>query len=582
MIRLPRIPSIPAEWRVRKMARSLSVLYGGLVCWMTLQTVNNLVSGEWGPGIPLAAFCAVSAASVLLLKCCESKACLYEAIEATIWCASSFMFNYILLLSDDPIYRHRGLMFNVLIPLLVPIMIAMRFYTFLVYAAWATCLNVATPYAISYMYGEDIPFRVQVFAIIAFGACLGVNFWQNSALLDLYAAETSLSFEKRCMESLTSMTCDATCWIAADKSTVKACDRRLDDLFGTDMTDKVLTDYIASEEETARFARTIGNKCENDDMPVTLLPINMRTEDNETLRLELYVVNHYVSAYESALSERSYFIGVRRVVQHTVSASAQNDDFPDASSLDSFDVLEEPRSPAQDAQETIAAVAPDERLSAQVSVRSGSIRSVPRTTGTGRVFKTTSLFEIKQLVGREHWCIRPADVKLCPDQVLGNGSFGVVVKGHFQGATVAVKLPHVRAGNSTALKQLANELRILRRAHHPNLVQFYGAIIDTQSNRVGLVLELASGVCLDAFTFSENEQEGILQRLDAMHDIANALAYLHSRVPVVVHGDLKPSNIFVAYRDAFVQAKLIDFGLSRVLTSGASRLGGTMRGWHQK
>jgi hypothetical protein len=72
-------------------------------------------------------------------------------------------------------------------------------------------------------------------------------------------------------------------------------------------------------------------------------------------------------------------------------------------------------------------------------------------------------------------------------------------------------------------------------------------------------------------------------------DVVNALRYMHSRMPAVVHGDLKSSNVIVeelAVRpsgtdatddDAAFCAKLLDFGLSRLLTRSAQPLGGTKR-----
>jgi len=61
-----------------------------------------------------------------------------------------------------------------------------------------------------------------------------------------------------------------------------------------------------------------------------------------------------------------------------------------------------------------------------------------------------------------------------------------------------------------------------------------------------------------------------------MRDVASALRYLHSRTPKVVHGDLKSGNIFVESCRELPIAKLLDFGLSRLLTRNAKPLGGTL------
>merc|ERR1712039_917889 len=72
-------------------------------------------------------------------------------------------------------------------------------------------------------------------------------------------------------------------------------------------------------------------------------------------------------------------------------------------------------------------------------------------------------------------------------------------------------------------------------------------------------------------------------QLKMVLDISCALWYLHALQPVIVHGDLKPSNLMVELRVDGVgssivpHVKLIDFGLSRVLSRRAAALGGTFK-----
>jgi len=64
-------------------------------------------------------------------------------------------------------------------------------------------------------------------------------------------------------------------------------------------------------------------------------------------------------------------------------------------------------------------------------------------------------------------------------------------------------------------------------------------------------------------------------RFTLLMGICRALQYLHRHEPVIVHGDLKPNNIVVEIRGKKVNAKLLDFGLWRVLKHRAKPLGGT-------
>jgi len=223
--------------------------------------------------------------------------------------------------------------------------------------------------------------------------------------------------------------------------------------------------------------------------------------------------------------------------------------------------------------------------------------SLPSTTESGRAFsmnngRITKVFmeELATIGGREQWLIRPDEITLVPGQQLGEGSFGRVFLARYQGIHVAVKVPKIRTkklSDNSHLVELCNELRVLRRVRHPNIVLFYGAALDDQNFDMALVIEFVDGLSLRSFVrsgrrddgdSSGSEPPGALQRSQVLVDVACALEYLHSRTPHIAHGDLKDNNVFVeAVRTrAKVRAKLLDFGLSRVLTRHAQPMGGTL------
>jgi len=180
----------------------------------------------------------------------------------------------------------------------------------------------------------------------------------------------------------------------------------------------------------------------------------------------------------------------------------------------------------------------------------------------------------------EHWHISASEVQLLPD-VVGQGGFGIVRRAIFCGMLVAVKSPleSMKSRCAGKLADLCNELRVLRYLKHPNIVATHGAIIDPQSLYVSLILEYIRGVTLAKFINKDSDDAsspGIEERYVIMVGICRALTYMHSRSPRIVHGDLKSSNIMVEVSDSGVQAKLLDFGLSRVVTRGTAPLGGTI------
>ncbi|CAK0840988.1 unnamed protein product [Prorocentrum cordatum] len=224
---------------------------------------------------------------------------------------------------------------------------------------------------------------------------------------------------------------------------------------------------------------------------------------------------------------------------------------------------------------------------------------VPSTTDSGHAFNSAVSMEpgdlqhIAQIGAREQWLVAAGELEIEAARVLGAGSFGVVFSGCYQGTPVAVKMRKTRSGlNSPAqLLQLCNELRILRRLRHPNIVFLYGACLDTNHGDLALVLELVDGVQLRHFIWSGSspdsgraspmDQRGPSDaaRSQVLLDMSCALRYLHTRTPRIVHGDLKDTNVLVEPSRAPCshRAKLLDFGLARVCTRHARVLGGTLR-----
>mmetsp|Transcript_154988 Transcript_154988/g.496761 ORF Transcript_154988/g.496761 Transcript_154988/m.496761 type:complete len:2043 (-) Transcript_154988:113-6241(-) len=199
------------------------------------------------------------------------------------------------------------------------------------------------------------------------------------------------------------------------------------------------------------------------------------------------------------------------------------------------------------------------------------------------IMKAESLRNIQRQGSKESWLLNPTRVQVDADAAtVGEGGFGTVVKGTLYGAVVALKLPKTSNGEIhseliNAANSLSNELRVLRHVWHPNIVRFYGSCIDPGSAGMVIVLEMIEGVQLDTFACDDDTRElNPRGKHQLLLDIASALRYLHAQKPVIVHGDLKGSNILVELWLSGPRAKLLDFGLSRLLTKKANPLGGTV------
>jgi len=229
--------------------------------------------------------------------------------------------------------------------------------------------------------------------------------------------------------------------------------------------------------------------------------------------------------------------------------------------------------------------------------------SVPSTTQSARRFiphdKTditpAFLRDLASIGEKEQWLISREELSFEPGRLLGEGGYGKVFLGRYQGISVAIKVPTTRGrtfSNKLHVAELCNELRILRKLRHPNIVFMYGACLDEQGCNVALILELVKGCSLEKFVLrgqlrSEKGNPARdaagppseVDRLQVLVDVTCALRYLHSRTPHVAHGDLKDRNVFVEPRvdDRVVPtAKLLDFGLARLRTRHAPPMGGTL------
>ncbi|KAH9602519.1 hypothetical protein KSS87_004411 [Heliosperma pusillum] len=124
----------------------------------------------------------------------------------------------------------------------------------------------------------------------------------------------------------------------------------------------------------------------------------------------------------------------------------------------------------------------------------------------------------------------------------------------WQGTEVAVKmLGDEVLMDEDRVEAFRDELALLQKIRHPNVVQFLGAVTQSSPMMIG-----------DLCTFLK--RKGALKPLIAVKfalDIARGMNYLHENKPeAIIHRDLEPSNIL---RDDSGHLKVADFGLSKLL-----------------
>lgn len=156
---------------------------------------------------------------------------------------------------------------------------------------------------------------------------------------------------------------------------------------------------------------------------------------------------------------------------------------------------------------------------------------------------------------------------LAADRVIGRGAFGVVYRGTYESAPVAVKV--LDLGRRQGVREFEAEVATLSKLRHPNIIRLVGHAYGVQGKRA-LIYELAAnGSARDQLDGGRGTSALTLaQRRRIMADIACGMIYLQTafeRQPIF-HLDLKSTNVLL---DARMGAKISDFGMNMIVPAAA-------------
>ena len=149
------------------------------------------------------------------------------------------------------------------------------------------------------------------------------------------------------------------------------------------------------------------------------------------------------------------------------------------------------------------------------------------------------------------------DIKFIKE--IDQGAFGKVIQAYEtkKNLDLAIKVINKGGVGSSLINQMKEEISILKKLNHKNIVKFYG--YSETNNQLLINMEYIKYGTLSKWMKSkqkikEEEASTILS------SVLSAVEYMHSKH--ICHRDIKPENIMFSEENDLSSVKIIDFGLS--------------------
>ncbi|KAL3843336.1 hypothetical protein ACJIZ3_000739 [Penstemon smallii] len=157
--------------------------------------------------------------------------------------------------------------------------------------------------------------------------------------------------------------------------------------------------------------------------------------------------------------------------------------------------------------------------------------------------------------GSDVWEIDPYFLKF--ESKVASGSYGDLYKGTYRSQEVAIKILKAERLNTELQTEFAQEVFIMRKVRHKNVVQFIGAC--TKPPNLCIVTEFMSGGSVYDYLHKQKGTFKLPALLKVAIDISKGMNYLHQNN--IIHRDLKAANLLMDENEV---VKVGDFGVARV------------------
>eukprot|EP01090_Pellita_catalonica_P022086 TRINITY_DN844_c0_g4_i2.p1 TRINITY_DN844_c0_g4~~TRINITY_DN844_c0_g4_i2.p1 ORF type:complete len:157 (+),score=14.78 TRINITY_DN844_c0_g4_i2:162-632(+) len=141
-----------------------------------------------------------------------------------------------------------------------------------------------------------------------------------------------------------------------------------------------------------------------------------------------------------------------------------------------------------------------------------------------------------------NYLLKRAWLNFDANDLVGEGSFGIVYKGTYLNTPVAIKKIKMNMQSNEMMKYVERELDMIIQLHHPHIVELMGICVT--GTEVLIVTEFIRGADLEQ-RLQDPKIERIPwgTRVNVALQISLVLLYLHSGDRI--HRDIKPSNVLV-------------------------------------
>uniref|UniRef100_A0A5B7ASJ3 non-specific serine/threonine protein kinase n=1 Tax=Davidia involucrata TaxID=16924 RepID=A0A5B7ASJ3_DAVIN len=225
-----------------------------------------------------------------------------------------------------------------------------------------------------------------------------------------------------------------------------------------------------------------------------------------------------------------------------------------------------PREDQTSSQKAISLPSSPQEFRGQTSERGGTSDYIlnDETVSAWNTVLGSPMFQNKLLLPFQEWNIDFTELTV--GTRVGIGFFGEVFRGIWNGTDVAIKVFLEQDLTAENIEDFCNEISILSRLRHPNVILFLGAC--TKPPRLSMVTEYMEMGSLYYLIHLSGQKKKLSwrRRLKMLRDICRGLMCIHRMK--IVHRDLKSANCLV---NKHWVVKICDFGLSRVMTNTPMR-----------